>query len=143
MIIKAKKADLKEIARLMKTELAKPPFNERDKLESIIKSLKFYFKLGKIYIAKEKNEIIGVIVFKKEQFWEGGVIIIEDLVIKNEFRGKGIGKNLLDYVKDSAKKEKIKSILFTTNRKSGAIEFYKKLGYKIEKDKIYMRMDLK
>ena len=127
----------------MKKELARPPFNERANLNSISKSLDFYFKIGKIYAVKEKKEIIGVVVFKKEQYWEGKVIIIEDLVVRNRFQGEGIGKTLLRYVEDYAKKEKIKAILFTTNKKSNAVKFYKKLGYKTEKDKIYMRMNLK
>lgn len=48
-------------------------------------------------------------------------------------------KLLEDYVHD----KDIKKISFETNRKSDAISFYKKLGYKINKDRISMEKETK
>lgn len=96
-IQRAKKKDLKEIGKLMKKEFAKPPFNERDSLNAVLKSLNFYYKISKIYVAVEKD-IFGVIVFKKEQYWEGLVIIIEDSAVDEKFKKQGVGKSLMEYV---------------------------------------------
>ena len=63
-IKKATKKDLKEIAKLMKTEFAKPPFKEKASLNAVLKSLNFYMKIGKIYTAQIKQKIIGIIIFK-------------------------------------------------------------------------------
>lgn len=136
-IRKAKKDDLKEIGKLMLKEFSKAPFNEDNSLSSVLKSLNFYFRIGKIYITLEDKKIIGVIVFKEEQYWEGLVIIIEDLAIDENFQKQGIGKKLLNHLDKYSKKRKVSSINFITNKKSRLINFYKKLGYKINKNRVY------
>jgi len=142
-IKKATRKDIKEIGKLMLEEFSKPPFNERVSLNSVIKSLNYDFKIGKIYIAVESKEIIGVVNFCIEQYWEGSVIIIEDLAVKEEFKKKGIGKSLMEFVEEFARKNKIGAIYFSTNKKSKAVRFYEKLGYKVEKDTIFMGKKLK
>ena len=135
-IREAKTKELKEIAKLMLIEFSKPPFNEKVSINSALKSLKFYYKNAKVYIALINNEIEGVIVFKLEQYWEGKVLIVEDLAIKEQFKKRGIGKGLLSFIESYAKNRDINRILFATNKKSRAINFYKKLGYKEEKNRI-------
>ncbi|HEA46391.1 MAG TPA: GNAT family N-acetyltransferase [Candidatus Pacearchaeota archaeon] len=141
-IKKAAKKDLKEIASLMKKEIGKPPFNEKDSINFILKSLRFYLKNSEIYISTE-NKIEGVLIFQVEQWWEGKVIIIQDLVVSYKFQKKGIGKNLMVFIEKYAKKIKAKRIYFETNKKSSAIKFYKKMGYKINKDRISMNKKMK
>ena len=131
-IQKARKKDLREIVKIMHAEFSKPPFKEKTN-----------FKLGEIYRALINKKIVGIVVFKIEQYWEGPVLIIEDLAVKHEFKKQNIGKNLMKFVEDCAKKSKIKKILFTTNKKSKAMGFYKKIGYKEEKNRINMTKKLK
>ena len=138
-IRKAKKSELKEIALLMKKELGKPPYNEKESINNVIKSLAFYFKIGEIYVYLIEKEIAGVVVCKIEQYWEGKVIIIEDLIVKHEFKRKGIGKELMKFVEDYAKKKKIKSIYFSTNKDAEAVGFYEKIGYVKSNKTIFMR----
>jgi len=95
---RAVKKDSREIANLMREEFTKPPFNEKTTSKAVLKSLHFYFKIGKIYVAIKNNKIMGVIVFKIEQYWEGPVIIVEDLAVKENFKKQGIGKHLMDEV---------------------------------------------
>ena len=142
-ILKATIRNLADIGKLMKDEFSKPPFNEKDTMSAILKSLNFYFKIGKIYVAVINKEIGGVLVFKIEQYWEGPVIIIEDLAVKEKFKKQGIGKGLMKFIEKYSRNKKIKSILFSTHKKSRAIKFYEKLGYKLEKDRISMRKNLK
>ncbi len=133
-IEKADKRKIKEIAKLMLEEFKKPPFNEKVSLNAVLKSLTFYFKIGNIYVALEKDKTIGVLVFKIEQYWEGAVLIIEDLAVKEEFKRKGVGKMLMNYVEVYAKRNRLKRIIFKTNKKAPAIKFYEKIGYKARKD---------
>lgn len=142
-IIRATEKDLNKIGNLMEREFSKPPFKEKVSMKNVIKSLKFYFKIGKIYLATEKQKIIGIVVFKIEQYWEGKVIIIEDLAIDEKFQSQGIGRKLIKFVESYAKKEKAKFILFTTHKQAKAIKFYKKLGYKSEKDTLFMGKKIK
>ena len=133
IIKKSTKKDIKEIAKLMLEEFRKSPFNEKANLNAVLKSLNFYFKIGRVYVAEDKREIVGVIVLKIEQYWEGSVIIIEDLAVKESYKKQGIGKNLIAKVEDYAKKNSIKRILFKTHKESPSIKFYKKFGYKQNK----------
>ena len=141
-IRKATKKDLKEIAELMKKELSKSPFNERDSIKNILKSLDFYYKNAEIYLIEEKR-IVGVLVFQIELWWEGSVIIIQDLTVNKEFQKKGIGKLLMNFVERYACNNNVKRIYFGTNRKSPSIKFYKKLGYETNKDRISMSKKIK
>ncbi len=133
-IRKAIKADIREIAKIMLEEFSKPPFNEKVSFKAVLKSLNFYFKIGNVYVATIDNKITGVAVFKIEQYWEGPVIIVEDLAVKAEFKKQGIGKALMHELEVYAKKNQIRAIYFSTNKKSSAIKFYQKLGYKSRKD---------
>ncbi len=141
-IRKATKKDITEIAKLMIEEFSKPPFKEKTTINSVIKSLNFYFKIGKAFVAVE-DRIVGIVVFKVEQWWEGPVILIEDLAIKGDFKKQGIGKKLTDEVEKYGKKIKANSVSFATNIKSSAVKFYTKQGYKKEKNRIFMRKNLK
>lgn len=138
-IRKATKKDIREIAKLMLEEFSKPPFKEKTTISSVIKSLNFYFKIGTIFVAIEDKTIVGIVVFKVEQWWEGPVILIEDLAVKEALKKQGIGKNLIDKVEDYAKEIKAKTVSFTTHQKSSATKFYIKQGYKIEKNTLFMK----
>ena len=142
-IRKSTTKDLKEIGKLMKTEFSKFPFNEKDSIDAVLKSLRFYFRMGKIFIAIADGKIAGVIIVKFEQYWEGKVMIIEDLAVGNKFQNKWVGKELMNFAENYAKNKKTKLILFSTNKKSRAIEFYKKEEYKIDKDRIFMKKKVK
>ena len=142
-IRKATKKDIREIAKLMIEEFSKPPFKEKTTINSVTKSLNFYFKIGKAFVAVEDRKIVGIVVFKVEQWWEGPVILIEDLAVKEDFKKQRIGKKLTDRVEEHAKKIKASSVSFATNSKSSAVKFYTKQGYKKEKNRIFMRKNLK
>lgn len=142
-IRKATKKDIKEIAKLMLEEFSKPPFKEKTTIDSVIKSLIFYFKIGRAFIATKNKKIVGIVIFKIEQWWEGPVILIEDLAVKENFKKQGIGKILINEVEDYAKKIKSKTISFVTHKKSYAVKFYIKQGYKIEKNTLFMRKKIK
>ena len=142
-IRKATSKDYKQIANLMNEEFSRPPFNEKSNLNAILKSIKFFHKIGNINLAVENKEIVGVVVFKQEQYWEGPAILIEDLAIRRDFQKKGIGTLLMKDLEKRAKKKKINSIYFLTHKKSSAIIFYKKLGYKQSKNTVFFRKKLK
>ncbi len=142
-IRKATKKDIREIAKLMIEEFSKPPFKEKSTINSVIKSLNFYFRIGKAFVAIEDKKIVGILVFKVEQWWEGPVILIEDLAVKEDFKKQGIGKKLTDNVEKYGKKIRASSASFATNSKSSAVKFYSKQGYKKEKNRTFMRKNLK
>ncbi|NBL65812.1 GNAT family N-acetyltransferase [Flavobacterium sp. NST-5] len=49
-------------------------------------------------------------------------------------QGKGIGKNLVEYILRQAKKEHLSHLFLNVNRNNPAIQFYQKLGFEIVKE---------
>lgn len=107
-------------------------------LSSTIKSLDInkkveFFKCfmedeeGKIFIAENKNDIVGYIVFKKLYVKSGEIIsfYISTLYVKD-----GITEKLLKYLKKYCLNENISKIFLWTfkNNKEG-INFYKNIGF--------------
>ena len=137
-----KKEDIKEIGKFMIKELSKSPWNEKTSIKNVLKSLDFYFKIGKIHVCLIDKKIVGIAVFKIEQYWEGQVIIIEDLVAEEVLKQE-IKKLLINKIETYAKNKKIKKIIFNTSKKSSAINFFQKHKYKIRKDIISMEKELK
>lgn len=140
-IREAKDLELHKISEIMFEGLARPPYNVK-KLRNIADSLDFYFRIGRVYVAIINGEIAGVLIFKKEIYWEGPAFVIVDLIVKDEFDGKNVGNDFMEFLESEAKRNKIVSIYFSTNRSNKAIEFYKKYGFKEEKDTIFMRKKL-
>ena len=55
---------------------------------------------------------------------------LSKLYLKKEFRGRGISKEIIDFVKTEAKKEDLHEIFLNVNRKNvSSIEAYKHLGF--------------
>lgn len=134
--------DIRSVAELLHEELSKPPYNEKAPLSAAIKSVKFFLKIGNGFVAIEKRNIVGVIYFKIEIWWSGPAMEIEDLVVKKEFQGKGIGKALLQKAEAFAKKKKVTRVVLNTNRHSAARKFYEKAGYEWLKNTVAYRKKL-
>lgn len=77
--------------------------------------------------AFEANTIVGCCVLTKvnEQ-----IIQLRQMAVNNEFQGKGVGKQIIQYAEKIAQEEKYETIMM--HARSVAVSFYKKLGYAIE-----------
>lgn len=92
---------------------------------------------GKMFLYKENNEILGLVVglinneeTKEYDFQAPKHGRISELIVTKKTRSKGIGKQLLDKMKEHFKENNCKAILidvFGYNEK--AISFYEKNGY--------------
>lgn len=142
IIRKMKKIEMKNVAKIMLEEFSKPPFNEKVSIKDMLESLMFYYKNTNIYIAVE-NEIVGGIVFQVERWWEGEVIIVQDLFVVKKFQGKNIERNLMNFLENYCREYNVVKIHFETNKKSSAVKFYEKMGYKINKSRIIMEKNIK
>jgi GNAT superfamily N-acetyltransferase len=138
----AEQKDAQEIASILLDAFKDPPFNETATLNNVLKSVEFYIKTGFISIAEINEEIVGVLVFKTELYWEGPVIIPVDLAVKKDYRRQGIGTALLKNLELHAKNNGFKKILFKTNKNSLAVELYKKLGYEITPETVYFEKSI-
>ena len=97
------------------------------------------FTPGLALCAEENNQIIGLIVVSKFKYAKGDYFWIDELVVKEEFHGKGIGKHLMQEIESIAKKKNINAL--GLNTKKFNLKFYEKLGFE-KTDYVYVEKDL-
>lgn len=97
---------------------------------------------GRIFVLRSQNRIIGMInLLITISTAEGGfVLLLEDLIVRQDHRGQGYGTRLLDYAIDFAKKKNFLRITLLTDRPNEQSKrFYLKHGF-VESDMLPMRM---
>lgn len=107
-----------------------------------------YFIQG--FVAKDNNNnIIGYTTFFFTYFtWVGKSLYMDDLYIRKQYRGKGIGSALINKVTLFAKENNCNKLRWqVSNWNEPAIKFYESLGAEINKvemncDLVSARMDL-
>ena len=88
------------------------------------------------FIAEVNNEIIGMaLIYYRFSTWKGRTIHMEDLIVKEKMRSKGIGKALYTKVIAYAYEMKVKRIEWAVlDLNKGAIRFYERSGAKVMKN---------
>jgi len=89
-----------------------------------------YDKQFDFFVALENNIIIGIALYYfKYSTWKGKCLFLEDIIVTETHRGKGIGKLLFDQVVIIAKETKVRRMEWQVlDWNTTAIEFYKKYG---------------
>jgi len=82
------------------------------------------------FVAEYEGTIVGMALFyNRFSTWDGPSIHLEDLVVTEKFRSKGIGKALYDRVLEDALQKGIKRVEWVVlDWNTPAIEFYKSTG---------------
>lgn len=101
--------------------------------------------LFNVFVAEVASEIVGIaLYYYRYSTWKGKTIHLEDLVIKEKMRGKGLGYALYSEVIKEGKKDKVRRIEWNVlDWNTPAIEFYKKSGAKILDEWRVVQMDEK
>lgn len=149
-LITIKKAQYKEEIQYGFSLIQKLAELEGESLDKIVSFSEFENQFS------EKNpEVAMLLAYVEEQIagmafyyyrfstWKGKHIHLEDLMVDENFRSKGIGKILLDEIISIAKKENLKRIeweLHSTN--TNALKFYSKYGAEISEEWKICRIDL-
>lgn len=97
---------------------------------------------GRIFVMKAGDRIIGMVnLLITISTAEGGfVLLLEDLVIHQDHRGRGFGEQMLKYAVDYAKKKNFVRITLLTDRiDDPSRRFFRKHGFN-ESEMIPMRL---
>lgn len=127
-IVPATGEDLVSVYTLIK-ELAtfeKEPDEPTVSLTQFLEDSKTLFH---VLVAKnERNEILGMaLYYYAYSTWKGKMIYLDDLVVKEAFRGQKIGKKLLDQIFDIARNNDVNQLRWQVlDWNQTAIDFYKK-----------------
>lgn len=128
-IRKAKKEDLKGIAKIYREEYSKKPYNEKWTEKTAIIRVRYLLKNSIIIIAEENKKIIGAISFFIFPWAIKLKGYVEDFVVDSKVQNKGIGSRLLEEAEKEIKKNGGEDVWMEVHRESKAFKFYKKRGY--------------
>ena len=137
MIIRpGKKGDIPQVFDLIK-ELAEYE-KAHDKVSNTVERLEEDGfgpnPVYELFVAENENKIVGIaLTYYRFSTWRGRVMYLEDLIVKEHMRRKGIGKKLFDMVLDHAKVTRCVGLsLQVLDWNDLGINFYKK--YNMEFD---------
>lgn len=96
-----------------------------------------------VFVAEVNAVIVGMALFyNRYSTWKGKTIHLEDLIVKNDFRGTGIGMALYTEIIKEGKSQEVKRIEWNVlDWNKPAIDFYEKTGAKVLFDWCNVQMD--
>jgi GNAT superfamily N-acetyltransferase len=146
IIRKGKKEDLPGVLKLIK-ELALFEKAPEQVINTVSEMEKDGFGTNPVFlfhVALIENDIVGIAVyFIKYSTWRGKGLYLDDLIVTEKHRGKGIGKKLFDTVIEEAKKINARQMHWQVlDWNTPAIEFYKKYGASIDAEWLDCKLQL-
>ena len=146
IVRKGKKQDIPQVLDLIK-ELAEYE-KALDQVSNTVERLENDgFGVSPVYnlfVAESNNKIIGIaITFFRYSTWKGKNLYIEDLVVSENFRRRGIGLKIFEKVKEFAQDSSCVGIsLQVLDWNKTGINFYKKLKMTLDNEWINCYLNL-
>jgi GNAT superfamily N-acetyltransferase len=133
-IREAKKEDLSYILELYKQpDMDDGKVLSLEQAESIFDKIKAYPNY-KVFVATDGGEIVGtfaVAIMDNLAHMGATSGLIEDVVVKADCQGKGVGKQMMKYAIEYCRKYGYyKAVLSSGLKRENAHRFYKSLGFK-------------
>jgi GNAT superfamily N-acetyltransferase len=96
-----------------------------------------------VFVAEVEKKIVGIaLYYYRYSTWKGKTIHLEDLIVKEEMRGTGLGYALYSEIIKQGKKDKVRRIEWNVlDWNTPAVEFYEKSGAKVLDDWRVAQMD--
>lgn len=95
-------------------------------------------------VAEVNGEVVGMsLYYYRYSTWKGKRLYLEDLIIKEAYRGYGLGKRLLEATVEEARQTQCSGLMWQVlDWNEPSIEFYKKFGAKLDGEWINCHIDL-
>ena len=139
-IRKATLRDLNEISEVFRIETSKKPYVQGWNKKTSFNKINELFKKEDIYLAEIEKKIVGFIISRIKK---GKDAFVDEFWVLADYQGKGIGRALLKFLEKESKRRGIKNVTLIANKKAKAVDFYKKMGYKIKHELLYFKRKLK
>ncbi|MDC6388371.1 GNAT family N-acetyltransferase [Maribacter sp. PR1] len=93
-----------------------------------------------IAVCYEDNQLIGIAMMANYKVVSGYKGMIEDVIVSENYRGRGIGRKLMEVLLQQAEKRKLNDILlFSGHHRTAAINLYKSLGFSLKSSGLYIK----
>jgi GNAT superfamily N-acetyltransferase len=95
------------------------------------------------FVAEEANLIVGLsLYYWRYSTWKGKRLWLEDIIVTEQARGRGIGKMLFDRTMEKALEENCTGMMWQVlDWNEPAINFYKKYGSKLDYEWVNCHLD--
>jgi GNAT superfamily N-acetyltransferase len=90
-------------------------------------------RLGRVYLIRVADELIGyfVLTFGFSLEFKGRDAFVDELFLRAEFRGRGIGTHALAVAEETCRAENVRALHLEVERaNAGAQEVYRRAGFK-------------
>ncbi|GGZ80602.1 GNAT family N-acetyltransferase [Algibacter mikhailovii] len=105
----------------------------KEDLQAIVNS-----ETSVLFVAQEDKQILGTFTLVFNKIPTGNKVWVEDVVVDNAARGKGLGKALMLYAINYVAKKNISSINLTSSpERVAANKLYQKLGFVKRETNVY------
>ncbi|MEL1255091.1 GNAT family N-acetyltransferase [Flavobacterium sp. DGU38] len=96
-----------------------------------------------VFVAEVEKEIVGIaLYYYRYSTWKGKTIHLEDLIVKEEMRGTGLGSALYSEIMKQGKKDNVRRIEWNVlNWNTPAVNFYEQSGAKVLEEWRVVQMD--
>ncbi len=129
-------SDAPEIFRLIKllAEYEKAPNEVTNTIEDIIQDGFGENPIFGAMVAEADQRIVGMSLwYTRYSTWKGKCLYLEDIIVEEAYRGKGIGKALFEATIQEAKNMQAKAMVWQVlDWNTPSIEFYKKYGCELD-----------
>ncbi len=144
-IRKAVEEDMPQVLGLIQelADFEKEPDEVELTVEELVKEGFGSHPLFHCFVADVEGEIGGIaLIYYRFSTWKGRSIHLEDLIVKKEMRGTGLGKALYTEVLKYAQEQGVKRVEWVVlDWNTHAIDFYEKSGAKLLKNWYLVQMD--
>ncbi|MCG2461414.1 GNAT family N-acetyltransferase [Flavobacteriaceae bacterium F89] len=91
-----------------------------------------------LVVCKEENQVVGIAMMAMYKVISGHKGMIEDVVVDQSHRGKGIGRKLMEKLLEEGRNRSLDEILlFSGHHRTPAITLYKSLGFQLKNSGLY------
>ncbi len=88
----------------------------------------------------DNKELVGIAMMANYKVVSGYKGMIEDVIVSESHRGKGIGRKLMEKLLQQAEKRELNDVLlFSGHHRTAAISLYKSLGFTLKNSGLYIK----